>query len=171
MKSHSLVVATTLLCAVAASACLPTRPMRPTTLRYSVQGWLLTIHTDPFTKEATCRLVNRLGLQPDVTAKRGSFTFRVSSHRDTSDAWYRVDGGPPHSWRDTIPALIDTGSMAQAEQLDRPEGGLVTIPREALARARVVVIRAARKTAPQRFDLQGAWRLLPETDRVGCRLG
>jgi len=161
----------TLVSAALLAGCLhrPPRPPAPGLIDQEASGWRLTGRTDPFTRETLCRLQNRDGRHPDVNARAVALVFRFPRRVDTAEAWFRIDNGPPRRWSDLVPHLIDLGSMTEAERLDNPSGGRVAIPFTTLGRARLIVIRPARKTYPRLFDLEGAWPLLDRAEALHCR--
>ena len=172
MSPTARILATSLSCAVLAAGCVhhrPWPPAPPPAIRYSVAGWLLEARTDPFTQVTRCRIANRLGGGSDATATPAAFTFRFARRMDTSDAWYRIDAGPPHPWRDLSAELIDAGAMGDAERLDNPSGGMVLVPTSELSHAQAITIRPAQRAVPRRFDLRGAWPLLAAAATLNCR--
>lgn len=142
---------------------------RPTATQvYSEGEWVLTVRTDRFTQQTRCRLANRHGRRPDVTAVPGALAFRFSPKLDTSDAWYRIDDSPPQPWADAYAKLIAAGSLNQAERLDNATGGVVLIPLADITGAGQATIRPTPKAALRLFKFGQAWTMLAAAEQMAC---
>lgn len=154
---------------------LPTEGMRRRagykirTKAYHLAGWDMRIQRDGFTGQTRCRLFSPAGLgQGRISYAGGVLGFHLDRDRDVAQAWYSIDDAPPRPWRDDYPALIARRVSLEGGGLANPTGGVVLVPREILAGARTVTIRADRDTTPRRFRLKGFEQALAAARANGC---
>lgn len=128
-----------------------------------VGPWTVSVVEDRFSGQVQCRLAAR-----GMDFERGALTLHLSPKADTSDAVYRVDGGPPHSVRADALELVRMGFALHRDDLTNPSGGLVRIPVATLAGAKQVAV-AARPGAPVYSFQVGALAPALEAARTaGC---
>ena len=136
---------------------------------YNHQGWQISIRRDGFTGQTHCRLYRLKTLrQGRVTYAQHTLGFELGAKIDASRAWYILDNGPAKRWQDLYPGLAAARVPLEGPGLLNPTGGVVLIPLDQLADARVVTIRADEKTSPQRFELKGLAEALAAARLKGC---
>jgi len=139
------------------------------TKAYHLDGWDMRIQRDGFTGQTRCRLFSPKDLrQGRISYADGVLGFHLDRDRDVAQAWYSVDDAPPRPWRDDYPALVARRVSLEGGSLANPTGGVVLIPREILAGARTVTIRADRGATPRRFGLKGFEPALAAARANGC---
>ena len=148
-------------------AYVPVGKVRQTT--YAEDGWTMTIRRDGFSGMVRCRLVSLKTLaQGRITYAGETLGFQLGDEDNALDAWYRVDGGPPRRWRDLYPQLAAQGVPLDQGPLDNPTGGLVLIPRDEVADAKVVMIKVGDHGPVRTFHLRGFARALAAAKYNGC---
>ena len=110
--------------------------------RRSVAGWTVTVRSDAFVAERSCKIQAR-----------------------TQDVVYRIDGGPPQNLGR---AHLDPLTLSQDEALNNPSGGEVGLPAALLTGARFVWIRADQARRPVRFDVSRLSEALGLAARLNC---
>ncbi|WP_145998429.1 hypothetical protein [Caulobacter flavus] len=139
------------------------------TKAYNLKGWEMRIERDGFTGQTRCRLYAPSSvLQGRITYARGVLGFHLGEEVDVADAWYSVDDRAPTAWRDDQPALAERREPLAGDNLFNPTGGVVLIPRDRLAGAVTVTIRADREATPRRFRLKGFETALAAARANGC---
>jgi len=142
-----------------------------TTKTYGVGEWVLVVKTDSFRQTSRCTISNHHGRDPDVTIADGMVSFHLGGGTDVSDAWYRLDGGPPRAVRDDYAALIAQGAFAEAERLDNPSGGVVRLPLASLGRAGTAAFQVTRASQLKQFKLGNMRPVSDAAERSGCSKG
>ena len=130
---------------------------------FKVQAWDAEVRTDAFTGAVTCRLRGR-----DVTVSHGAAAFRFGRWVNTSEAVYRIDGGPAKSGRLAMNGVATLGVRTIGSNPNNVTGGLVHIPVAELADASRVAIRTGRDASPRTFDLKGLAAALNTEKQRGC---
>jgi hypothetical protein len=121
-----------------------------TTRHYHLDGWTVRVIWDRFTGAASCTVrKGRVELIDDV------LLFHSTSRVDTSDAVFRIDGGPARSVREATYADQRRGYYRNGGPLENPSAGLVALPSYYAANASWVYIRADVRRAPDGFDVRG----------------
>jgi len=139
------------------------------TKAYHLAGWDMRIEHDGFTGQTRCRLFSPPGLgQGRISYASGVLGFHLDADQDVSQAWYGIDDAAPRPWRDDFPILVARRVSLEGGSLANPTGGVLLIPQEKLAGARVVTIRAARGVSPKRFHLKGFEEALAAARANGC---
>ena len=118
--------------------------------RNSIGEWRLTVTTGTFSRDVRCQLASRR-----ITYVAGAVGYRFARHLDTSEAWFRIDGGPAHRWRDVLPTLSRAGVAIDGRDLDAPTGGIVWLPVALVEGATTVSIQPRPDRRPRVFRMGG----------------
>jgi hypothetical protein len=132
-------------------------------VQQKVGGWTLDVRNNSFTADARCHLV-----KGRVSFTRGVLIFRLSPGVDTSEAYYRVDGGEPRAAKAELMSVAHAGLAIYDDQLANPSGGVVRIPAERVGHGKLVAIQANTTSAPRRFDIAGLDSALDQAAKLGC---
>jgi hypothetical protein len=125
--------------------------------------WTLTVEQARFAGETRCRLVAR-----GVDYERGAVVIHLSRKADTSDAIYRIDGGPPRSVRADVLEIARLGFLLNKDELWNPSGGLVRIPEHTVAGATRVAVQTRPGTTVHDFRVDGLEPALEAARTAGC---
>lgn len=153
------------------SALWPFHPPQQVTSTYRQPTWYFSVRRDRFTGRLECRLYQGDRKRPTVAYARASLSFRFNPRLSTLRADYRVDNGPVAAWSTLYPTLIDTGVTLPGGSLANPTAGQVILPMSVLAGAHAVTIRAAPKTRPKVFYIDGLADVLATARTRGCASG
>jgi hypothetical protein len=132
---------------------------------YRSSPWVLKARRDSFTGVTRCDLRSanhRVIYQPAAVG------FLIGRRRNTSNAWYKVDGKPPVRWQNRIATLIASDVSIEGLGLDNPTVGWVWIPLAEVLTARTVAIRADDRGHIYRFSLAPLGPVLASGQRAGC---
>ncbi len=132
-------------------------------VRGRIGPWTLEVKRDQFTGQISCSLQ-----APRMRFDRAAVTFRFSPRTETFDAVYRVDAGPPHSWRLSAMALAAHGVPLQTDDARNPSGGLVTLPYSALVGGKTVWIRPSAKARAWPFKIEDLTSAVNTARSSGC---
>ena len=128
--------------------------------RRHVAGWTVTVRSDPFAAERSCKIESRrIRLQGPIV------WFDLGAAERTQEVIYRIDGGPP---QDLESAHLDPLTLSQDEALNNPSGGEVGLPAALLTEARFVWIRAVQARRPVRFDVSRLSQAKDLAARLNC---
>jgi hypothetical protein len=130
--------------------------------RARLGGWTLDIRKDVFTGRQACRL--RRG---EVYYERRALVFQLGGRADTSQAAYRIDGGPAYQVAADQVELARLGFELQGEDLFNPSGGVVRVTLARLGAARRVDIAPKLYGPSRRFDVEGLGQALRKA-RAWC---
>lgn len=161
------VMACAVLATAGASAAIPLFPKHPQVARHRSRAgdWQLDLARNGFSASLECRL--RAGGGRAIF-RSGAVGFRFRSGWDVGRAVYRVDGGPPRSWRDDLPELIRLSAPVDSGGLDNPSAGVVWIPFRLLADANSVAIQPRPDRRARTVHLRGLKGLLVLARERGC---
>jgi hypothetical protein len=133
---------------------------------HSVGGWRLYVVTDRFTGQRSCKLY-----RPKVDYQRQALVLHLSRRADTSNAVYRVDGGPLVSSRADDMELARLGFALSDDDLENPSGGLVRVPARRIEGASAVTVEVPASHRPIRFRIEGLAAALETAAEAGCPAG
>jgi hypothetical protein len=137
-----------------------------TTKRETKLGdWRLTVLRSRFSGETTCRLRSRDGR---AIYANGALGFRFRQHLDVTNAWYRLDGGAPHRWRDARPTLARLGIAIDGRAMDAPTDGIVWLPAAWLEAINRVDIQPVPGRKARSFHQRGFTGLREIARAAGC---
>jgi hypothetical protein len=123
---------------------------------YELDGWRMVIRKDGFTGEVRCRLYTPKTLRRGrITYAQNTFGFQLDKDINTTEAWYRIDGGPARRWKEHFPVLKASRVQTEWGTFENPSGGVVLIPESELLTAREVTIKGSKKSSPKRFQIKG----------------
>jgi hypothetical protein len=125
--------------------------------------WTLDITRDAFAGSTSCRM-RMQGMVVEHSAAR----FDFGRGARTFEAIYRIDGGPPTSWRANAMALAANGIRLQSENIENPSNGWVAVPLGAILSAHKIAIRPSPRANARTFDLTGLASALEQADAAGC---
>jgi len=128
-----------------------------------VAGWTLKITRDPYADQTSCSL--RKGR---VIFERHSLVFDFGAGTDTDNAFFRLDGGAPHSLSEVKIEDERNGFFDNGVSLKDPLAGRVVLPVSAVADAKEVSIRLSPKYGPHTFDVRGLADALAAAKSAGC---
>ena len=131
--------------------------------RQRVGPWTLTVVQARFAGETQCRLAAH-----GVDYERGALVIHLSRKADTSDAVYRIDGGPPRSVRADVLEIARLGFLLNKDELWNPSGGLVRIPAHAIAGATRVAVQTRPGAPVYGFRVDGLEPALEAARTAGC---
>lgn len=118
------------------------------TVHRHVGGWTVKVTTDRFTKAVTCQMTKgRVEFRNDV------LIFHLSRLADSSDADFRVDGGPVRSVREATYDDQRRGYFRDGGPLANPSNGEVALPSFYVTGARRVYIRENPRNPVNWFDV------------------
>jgi len=119
------------------------------TTRHHVGGWTVRVSWDRFTGAISCAVnKGRVEFSNDV------LIFHSNPEVDTSDAIFRVDGGPARSVREATYDDQRRGYYRSGGPLANPSAGEVALPSFYVTGAKWVYIRANPGRAPDGFDVR-----------------
>jgi hypothetical protein len=131
--------------------------------RVHVAGWTLYRYQDRFSERVVCRL-SRDG----VTYERHAIVLHFPAQTDTSEAVYRIDGGPPIAAVTDAMELASSGFQLRDDDLRNPSQGLLRIPERRLAGAQLVNVETSPAFAIATFKLDGLGPALAAARAAGC---
>jgi hypothetical protein len=118
------------------------------TVHRHVGGWTLKVSTDSFTGAVACSMTKgRVEFRNDV------LIFHLSRLDDTSDAVFRVDGGPVRSVREATYDDERRGYYRDGGPLENPSAGKVALPSFYVTGAKWVYIRETPRNDISWFDV------------------
>jgi len=119
-----------------------------TTAHRNVGGWTVRTTTDRFTKAVTCSITKgRVEFRKDV------LIFRLGRLTDTSQADFRVGGGPVRSVREATYDDQRRGYYRDGGPLENPSAGEVALPSFYVTGAKWVYIRETPRNNLSWFDV------------------
>ena len=118
--------------------------------RRVVGAWTVNVIWDRFTGDTRCTV--RSG---DIELQKDVLIFHAASWVDTSDAVFRIDGGPARSVREATYEDQRRGYYREGGPLENPSAGEVALPTYYVTGAKWVYIRANPRRAPDAFDVRG----------------
>jgi len=128
-----------------------------------VGAWTAKIRRDTFTGDVSCWLNGR-----GVSFHRDTLVFHLGDGVDTSEAYFRIDGGPARSTREPRLENETHGFFLNQGPIGNPSGGEVALPLSVTQGAKQVYIRASAKHAPRAFDLSQFSDALTAAKGAGC---
>jgi hypothetical protein len=138
-------------------------PAQTTTLSRHVGGWTLKVTRDKFTHEVSCSMSKgRVEFSNDV------LIFHSNPDDDTTDAVFKVDGGPVRSVRDATFEDQRRGYFRAGGPLENPSAGQVALPSHYVTGASWVYIRPTPKHPPNGFDVRGFAGALALARQLQC---
>jgi hypothetical protein len=146
---------------------LPTKVGAKQTIteKRNLGDWRLIVSIDRFSNERTCSLRSRNGRMVYVANAIG---FRLGQDVDIVHAFFRVDEGEPHRWRDQLPELARLKVAIDGRDMDRPTDDIVWLPVPLLQNARQVAIQGRPGKRARKFRLNDFVGLKEAADRAGC---
>jgi hypothetical protein len=120
------------------------------TQHHHVAGWTVRVIWDRFTGETSCTV--RKG---HVELKDDVLVFHSPTWVDTSDAVFRIDGGPARSVHEATYEDQRRGYYRSGGPVENPSAGEVALPSYYVTHAEWVYIRAGAGRAPEGFDVRG----------------
>jgi hypothetical protein len=131
--------------------------------RSHIGAWRLVVETDRFTGRLTCQL-QRGG----IAYERQALVFHLSSRVDTTNAAYRIDGGPTVWSRTDAMELAGLGFALYNDDLANPSGGLVRVPMRRVMGAHAISIQPKANASAIKFNIQGFDLAMKAADKAGC---
>lgn len=131
--------------------------------RGRLAGWTLRVETDRFSDRSVCRLT-----RGNVRYERHALVIQLSRRIDTSQAIYRIDGGPPIAVSADAVELARLGFTLHADDLTNPSLGQVRVPESRLGDARVIAIQPRFGARPISVKVDGLGAALDAAGRDGC---
>jgi hypothetical protein len=98
------------------------------TRRYLTPAWHIDVTRDKFTKSLICRVYQGKRKHPLVTYSRSTLAFQFKTKFNTTQAAFRVGGGPILPWTSVYPELVASGATLSGKSIDNPTQGQVLIP-------------------------------------------
>lgn len=138
---------------------------RSRVISYALGRWRVDIKQDAFSRTIQCRLYSR---RDHVDYKPGALGFQFRHNLDTTNAWFRIDNGPPVRWQERLPQLLQAGVTLDGPSLSNPTGGTVWLPLTEVMHSRFVDIRPNDRHRPKRFVLGTFTGLLEAARSSGC---
>ena len=138
------------------------------TSSYATPAWHVSVEKDRFTGLSACKLYQGLWARRTVSYAHDAVVFHFSHKLNTTQAWYRLDGGPTKPWADVYPRLVQAGVVLDGQSLDNPTGGLVMLPAAELAGVHTVTIRVNQRSNPRTFEVDGFSDALASAQARGC---
>jgi hypothetical protein len=118
------------------------------TVRHHVAGWTVKVTADRFTKGVSCAVSKgKVAFRNDV------LIFHLHDYADTSDAMFRVDGGPVRSVHEATYEDQRRGYYRSGGPLENPSGGEVALPSFYVTGAKWVYIRETPRDYLSWFDV------------------
>jgi hypothetical protein len=119
------------------------------TRHHHVGGWTVRVMWDRFTGDIDCTV--RKG---PVELKNDVLVFHGPPWTDTTDAVFRIDGGPARSVHEATYDDQRRGYYRNGGPLENPSAGEVALPTYYVTNAKWIYIRADAKRAPDAFDVR-----------------
>jgi len=129
-----------------------------------VGDWTAKVRSDQFTGEVSCSLVGRR-----ISLHRDTLVFHLGRDIDTSQAFFRIDGGPARSVREPRLENETHGFFLDSGPISNPSGGEVALPLSIVLGAKKVYVRASARYQPRAFDLSGFAQALAAAKAAGCK--
>jgi hypothetical protein len=126
--------------------------------------WTAVIRSDQFTGEISCSLAG-----PAMRFHRDTLVFKLGRGVDSSQAFFRIDGGPARNVREPRVENETHGFFLDSGPLDNPSGGKVALPLSLVQGAKQVIIRASQRHAPRAFDVSQFADALSAAKAAGCK--
>jgi hypothetical protein len=120
------------------------------TRHHHVEGWTVRVLWDRFTGATSCTV--RKG---HVELRNDVLVFHAPTWLDTSDAVFRIDGGPARSVHEATYEDQRRGYYRIGGPVENPSAGEVALPSYYVTDAKWVYIRADAGRAPDGFDVRG----------------
>src|ERR1700733_6847084 len=118
------------------------------TVHRHVGGWTVRVTTDRFTKGGSCSVTKgRVAFRNDV------LVFHLGEYANTSDAVFRVDGGPVRSVHEGTYDDQRRGYYRSGGPLEKPAGGAGALPSFYVTGAKSVYIREKLRDGRSWFDV------------------
>jgi hypothetical protein len=131
----------------------------------SLGEWRLIVEHDSFSGERTCHLRSK---NKKVLFVGNAVGFRFGRHKNTLDAWVKVDGAQAYRWRDDLPELSRLGVAINGASLDAPTDGVVWLPLARIEDANRVDIQLWQGKRPKQFHFRGMAGLRDIARETGC---
>ena len=133
------------------------------TVHRHVSGWTVRVTSDHFTKEVSCSMSKgRVAFHNDV------LVFHLGEFADTSDAVFRVDGGPVRSVHEATYDDQRRGYYRNGGPLENPSAGQVALPSFYVTGAKYVYIRETPRNGLSWFDVSGFADALAAARAMKC---
>ncbi|HEX4179304.1 MAG TPA: hypothetical protein VHY32_00785 [Caulobacteraceae bacterium] len=129
-----------------------------------VGDWTAVVRSDRFTGEITCSLKAHA-----ISFHRDTLVFNLGREIDSSQAFFRIDGGPARSVREPQLQNETHGFFLDSGPVDNPSGGRVALPLALVQDAKQVMIRASPRHPPRIFDLARFSEALSAAKTAGCK--
>jgi hypothetical protein len=126
-------------------------------------AWSLSVTHDRFAGQVKCKVAAHA-----MDFERQALVIRLPAKTDTSEAVYRVDGGPARPVRGDQMELADLGFALHQGDLANPSGGLVRVPARLLADAHQVSVQARPGAKVFNFRITGLDAALETARLAGC---
>ena len=143
-------IAAVLVGALTLGASMPASASQTLRHRTRLGDWRLTIAAGKFSHDVRCRLTGTR-----MTYVAGAVGYRFARHLDTTEAWFRIDGGEARRWRDVLPALSQAQVAIDGRDLDAPTDGIVWLPVALVEDATSVAIQPRPDRRPRVFRMGG----------------
>ena len=129
-----------------------------------VGDWTARVRSDQFTGEVSCSLAGRR-----ISFHRDTLVFHLGRDVDTSQAFFRIDGGPVRSVREPRLENETHGFFLDSGPIANPSGGEVALPLSIIQGAREVYVRPSPRYQPRAFDLGQFSEALAAAKAAGCK--
>ena len=129
-----------------------------------VGEWTAKVRSEQFTGETSCSLAGR-----GVSLHRDTLVFHLGRDIDTSQAFFRIDGGPVRSVREPRLENETHGFFLDSGPIANPSGGEVALPLSIIQGAKQVFVRASPRYQPRAFDLGRFAEALAAAKAAGCK--
>jgi hypothetical protein len=138
-------------------------PSQTVTRHRHVGGWTVKISHDRFTGAVSCAMA-----KGHVEFRTDALIFHLNRDADTSDAVFRIDGGPAHNVHEATYDDERRGFYRNGGPLANPTGGEVVLPSFYVTGAKWVFIRAVPNREPDAFDVRRFADALALARANGC---
>jgi hypothetical protein len=128
-----------------------------------LDGWNIELRNDQFRKATSCVIA-----RGPIRLENGVMVFRFPRYVTTTQAEFRVDGGPARSVGELAVEAAGRGVRLDTSDLRHPGGGRVALPLRAIAGAQAVDIRPNEARNHRAFDLRGLPSAIDAAKRQGC---
>ncbi len=127
--------------------------------------WRLFIMRSRFSGDTVCQLRDKTN---KVVFMANAVGFRLGEHKNTLDAWVRLDSNSPYRWRDDLPELARLAVTLDGRDLDAPTDGIVWLPSSQVETVNQVAIQLNPHKKPKVFHLRGFTGLREIARNQGC---
>jgi hypothetical protein len=133
--------------------------------KMKLSDWRLSIMRSRFSGELVCQLRAK---NKKVVFVADAVGFTLGVHKNTLDAWVRLDSNLPYRWRDDLPELSRLDVAIDGRNLDAPTDGIVWLPSSKLETVHRVAIQLNPRKKPRVFHLRGFTGLREIARSQGC---